>query len=43
VIVSHHLVDALPAGYTALWPLTPLGPVVLKGKQEPHLIYEVGL
>ncbi len=43
VIVSHHLVDALPAGDAPCWPLTPLGPVVLKGKQEPHLIYEVGL
>ena len=42
VILSHHLVDALPATYTSPWPVTLIGPVELKGKQEPHLIYEVG-
>lgn len=42
VIVSFHLVDALPRDYAPPWPLRPLGPVELKGKQEPHLIYEVG-
>lgn len=40
IIASYHLVEALPAG--APWPLTPLGEVELKGKLEPHLIYEVG-
>ena len=42
VILSHHLVDALPATYTSPWPVTLIGPVELKGKQKPHLIYEVG-
>ncbi|HMQ32703.1 MAG TPA: GAF domain-containing protein [Chloroflexaceae bacterium] len=42
VIVSYHLADALPRDYDPPWPLRPLGPVELKGKQEPHLIYEVG-
>jgi adenylate cyclase len=41
VIISYHLVEALPAGYTSPWTITPIGPVELKGKQEPHLIYEV--
>ncbi|NTU79387.1 MAG: GAF domain-containing protein [Chloroflexales bacterium] len=43
VIVSYHLADALPPAYTSPWPLIPLGPVEIKGKQEPHLIYEVKL
>jgi adenylate cyclase len=41
VIVSYHLYDALPrAGMP--WALRSLGQVELKGKQEPHRIYEVG-
>ncbi|MBX0331043.1 GAF domain-containing protein [Oscillochloris sp. ZM17-4] len=40
VIISYHLHDALPAA--APWPLRSLGAVELKGKQEPHRIYEVG-
>ncbi len=42
IIVSFHLVDALPADWRAPWPLRPLDRVPLKGKQEPHLIYEIG-
>jgi adenylate cyclase len=41
VIASHHLVNALPAGYASPWTLAPLGAVELKGKLEPHLIFEV--
>jgi adenylate cyclase len=41
VIASYHLVDALPRLNGAPSPLTPLGPVAIKGKIEPHLIYEV--
>jgi adenylate cyclase len=41
VIASHHLVSALPADFTSPWALAPLGAVELKGKLEPHLIYEV--
>ncbi|NNJ12834.1 GAF domain-containing protein [Chloroflexales bacterium ZM16-3] len=41
VIISYHLYDALPAA-AAAWPLRSLGAVELKGKQEPHRIYEVG-
>lgn len=43
VIVSYHLADVLPRDHAPPWPLLPRGPVELKGKQEPHLIYEVGL
>jgi adenylate cyclase len=41
VIVSHHLVSALPEDWQ--WPFTlrPLANAQLKGKQEPHAIYEV--
>ncbi len=42
VIISYRLADALPRDYAPPWPLRALGPVKLKGKQEPHLIYEVG-
>jgi adenylate cyclase len=41
IIASHHLVSALPADFTPPWALAPLGAVELKGKLEPHLIYEV--
>lgn len=41
VIVSYHLVDALPSHWKAPWPLHAVGRVPLKGKQEPHLIYEI--
>ena len=41
VILSYHLYDALPRTSLA-WPLRSLGQVELKGKQEPHRIYEVG-
>lgn len=42
IIVSHQLVDALPRSWRSPYPLRELGPTLLKGKQEPHLIYEVG-
>ena len=35
------MVDALPPDRRASWSLRPIGRVSLKGKQEPHLIYEV--
>lgn len=41
IILSYHLHDALPRAPLP-WPLHSLGSVELKGKQEPHLIYEVG-
>lgn len=41
IIISHRLVDALPPQANLPWLLRPLGPVLLKGKQEPHLIYAV--
>lgn len=41
IIVSYHLVDSLPPSWTSPWPLRPLSRVSLKGKQEPHLIYEI--
>ena len=41
IIVSYHLVDALPPDWSAPWPLRPIDRVHLKGKQEPLLIYEV--
>ncbi len=41
IIVSHHLYCALPPDWNGPHQLRPLGPVTLKGKQEPHLIYEV--
>ncbi len=40
VIVSHHLVEALPQGWADGPHLYPLGAVSLKGKQDPHRIYE---
>jgi len=41
VIVSYHLVEALPPAWQSPWTLTPLGTVDLKGKLEPHRVYEV--
>ncbi len=41
IIVSHHLYQALPTDWRHIQTLRPLGRVALKGKQEPHLIYEV--
>ncbi|MEN9934734.1 MAG: hypothetical protein RLZZ387_1313 [Chloroflexota bacterium] len=41
VIVSYHLAEALPPGKTLPWVLRPIGPVVLKGKHEPHMVYEL--
>ncbi|WP_298818053.1 GAF domain-containing protein [Chloroflexus sp.] len=39
IIVSSHLVQAL--GGQSIYPLRELGATKLKGKQEPHIIYEV--
>jgi adenylate cyclase len=41
VLVSHRLIDALPPDWRAPWPLREIDRVMLKGKQEPHLIYEI--
>ena len=41
VIASYHLRDALPPSWDGPVRLNPLGHVSLKGKQEPHLIYDV--
>lgn len=41
IIVSHQLVDALPFGWQPPFNLRALGPVALKGKQEPHLVYDL--
>lgn len=41
VIVSHLLVEMLPPDDDFRAYLSPLGKVMLKGKQDPHLIYEV--
>lgn len=41
IMVSHLLVEALPPGWRPPWPLVPLERVALKGKQEPHQIYEI--
>jgi adenylate cyclase len=41
IIVSYHLVDALPRDWQAPWPIRPIDRVQLKGKQEPLLIYEI--
>ncbi|EFO79304.1 response regulator receiver [Oscillochloris trichoides DG-6] len=40
VVLSYHLHDAL-APATLAWPLVSLGAIELKGKQEPHQVYEV--
>jgi adenylate cyclase len=41
VIVSYHVVESLDPRWTPPWPLRPLDRVLLKGKTEPHQIYEV--
>ncbi|HWQ13780.1 MAG TPA: GAF domain-containing protein [Roseiflexaceae bacterium] len=41
ILLSYHLVDALPPGWRAPWGLRPIGPVALKGKHEPHMVYEI--
>jgi adenylate cyclase len=41
ILVSHHLVDALAHEWHSPWPLRPIEPTQLKGKQEPLLIYEI--
>jgi adenylate cyclase len=41
VIVSYHLRDALADGALAPFPLTPLTPVHLRGKEGLHRIFEV--
>jgi len=41
ILVSHRLIDALPPDWPMLWPLRAMDRVLLKGKQEPHLIYEI--
>ena len=41
IILSPHLVDALPQDWRTPWALRPINRVQLKGKQEPQLIYEV--
>jgi adenylate cyclase len=41
IIVSHNLHSALPPNWNAPRQLRPLGAVPLKGKQDPHLIFEV--
>jgi adenylate cyclase len=41
IILSPHVVDALPPEWRTPWALRPIDRVQLKGKQEPLLIYEV--
>ncbi len=41
IIVSHRLIEALPTDYRSPWLIRSAGLVPLKGKQEPHLIYEI--
>ncbi|MCU0494645.1 MAG: GAF domain-containing protein [Chloroflexaceae bacterium] len=41
IIASYHLYDALPHEERTTWRFHELGPKPLKGKLEPHLIYEV--
>jgi adenylate cyclase len=41
IILSYHLVDALPPDVRAAWRFRPIGPVQLKGKHDPHMVYEV--
>jgi adenylate cyclase len=41
IIVSHRLIDALPPGHDLPWQVRPIGPVTLKGKHEPHTVYEI--
>ncbi len=41
IIISYRLIDALPSEWSPPWTLRPIGRVLLKGKQDPHLIYEI--
>ncbi len=41
IMVSHSLVDALLPGQTTAHQLRSVGNFTLKGKHEPHLVYEV--
>jgi class 3 adenylate cyclase/DNA-binding response OmpR family regulator len=41
VVVSHHLVTALREVHNGGWPLASLSPVMLRGKQEPHAVFEL--
>ncbi len=41
ILVSHRLVEALARDWRAPWSLRAIDRVALKGKQEPHLIYEI--
>ncbi len=41
ILVSHRLVDMLPPDWQPPWLLREIDRVMLKGKQEPHLIYEI--
>ena len=41
IIVSYHLVDELTRQHATTWSLRPVGKVPLKGKAEPHLVYEI--
>lgn len=40
IIISHHVVERLPEDFDRS-ALQELGPVALKGKQEPHLVYRL--
>ncbi len=40
IVVSYHLVDELTRQHATMWSLRPIGKVNLKGKAEPHLVYE---
>jgi adenylate cyclase len=40
IVVSYHLVDELTRQHATIWSLRPIGKVNLKGKAEPHLVYE---
>lgn len=41
ILVSYHLIDGLAADWRSPWPLRAIDRVQLKGKQEPHLVYEI--
>ncbi len=41
IVVSHRLVDALPPAWEPPFALAPIGLIPLKGKHEPHMVYEI--
>jgi adenylate cyclase len=41
IVISHHAIEALPKDWLQRWPLRSIGYVDLKGKHEPHLVYEL--